>query len=103
MANNVDPDEAARYEPSHLDLHCLQMYIFLYWSVGMKDSIYFVDCLPVFTKEKIFATFYLLLCALSPFGKGSTPKKKKLFPMRANSFLFPFVVDPFPEGNEILH
>ena len=22
MANSVDPDEAARYEPSHLDLHC---------------------------------------------------------------------------------
>ena len=24
MANSVDPDEAARYEPSHQDLHCLQ-------------------------------------------------------------------------------
>ena len=24
MANCVDPDETARYEPSHLDLHCLQ-------------------------------------------------------------------------------
>ena len=34
MANSVDPDETARYEPSHLDLHCLQRY--LYWSAGMK-------------------------------------------------------------------
>ena len=30
----MDPDETARYEPSHLDLHCLQKY--LYWSTGMK-------------------------------------------------------------------
>ena len=28
MANSVDPDETARYEPSHLDLHCLHMYMF---------------------------------------------------------------------------
>ena len=34
MANSVDPDETARYELSHLDLHCFQSY--LYWSVGMK-------------------------------------------------------------------
>ena len=35
MANSVDPDETAHYEPSHLDLHCLQKY--LYWSIGMKE------------------------------------------------------------------
>ena len=35
MANSVDPDETARYEPSHQDLHCLQRY--LYWSSGMKE------------------------------------------------------------------
>ena len=34
MANNVDPDETTRYEPSHLDLHCLQNY--LYRSTGIK-------------------------------------------------------------------
>ena len=34
MANSVDPDEMASNEPSHLDLHCLQRY--LYWSAGMK-------------------------------------------------------------------
>ena len=27
LANSVDPDETARGEPSHLDLHCLHMYI----------------------------------------------------------------------------
>ena len=34
MVNNVDPDEAARNEPSHLALHCLQRYLF--WYAGMK-------------------------------------------------------------------
>ena len=35
ITNDVDPDEMAHYEPSHLDLHCLQRY--LYWSKGMKE------------------------------------------------------------------
>ena len=29
MANSVDPDETARDEPSHQDLHYLQKYLFL--------------------------------------------------------------------------
>ena len=28
MANSEDPDEMAHYEPSHLDLHCLQGYMY---------------------------------------------------------------------------
>ena len=28
IANSVDPDEMARYEPSHLDLHCLHRYLY---------------------------------------------------------------------------
>ena len=43
MPKSADPDGTARYEPSHLDLHCLQRY--LYWSEGMKgltgSKIYF--------------------------------------------------------------
>ena len=35
MANIVDPDEMAHYEPSHLDLHCLQRYMF--WSAVLKE------------------------------------------------------------------
>ena len=27
MANNVDPDETAHYEPSHQGLHCLHRYL----------------------------------------------------------------------------
>ena len=34
MANNVDPDEMARYEQSYLDLHCLHRN--LCWSAGLK-------------------------------------------------------------------
>ena len=37
MANNVASDETARDEPSHLELHCFQKY--LYWSAGMKELI----------------------------------------------------------------
>ena len=33
-ANSVDPHEMAYYELSHLDLHCLQRYLYL--SVGTK-------------------------------------------------------------------
>ena len=32
MANSVQPDETARHEPSHLDLHCLHRY----WSAMLK-------------------------------------------------------------------
>ena len=36
MANSVYPDETARQEPSHLDLHCLYRYLF--WSAELKGS-----------------------------------------------------------------
>ena len=28
VANNLDPDDVAHYEPPHLDLHCLQIQLF---------------------------------------------------------------------------
>ena len=45
MANSVDFDEMARNEPSHLDLHWLQRY--LYWSAGMKGKIKISICLTL--------------------------------------------------------
>ena len=30
VAHSVDPDETARHEPSHLDLHCLQRYLYVF-------------------------------------------------------------------------
>ena len=38
MANSVDPDEMAHYEPSHLDLYCVQKY--LSKSAGLKGLNY---------------------------------------------------------------
>ena len=35
MTNRVDPDETARYELSHLDLHCLHR--FLVWSTWLNS------------------------------------------------------------------
>ena len=37
MTNRVDPNETARYEPSHQDLHCLQRYVF--WSARSLKNI----------------------------------------------------------------
>ena len=38
MANSVDTDEMALYEPSHLDLHYLHRYLF--WSARLKGLIF---------------------------------------------------------------
>ena len=42
MANSVDPNETARYEPSHQDLHCLQRYLF--GSARLKGFILELFC-----------------------------------------------------------
>ena len=46
MANGVDPDEMARYEPSHQDLHCLLRYILSSSGlnyVNIPVQIYYLD------------------------------------------------------------
>ena len=37
MANSVAPDDAAAYDSSHLNIHCLHRYLF--WSVVLKGLI----------------------------------------------------------------
>ena len=37
MTNSVDPDETARYEPSHLDIQCLHRYMYLFLSAGVRE------------------------------------------------------------------
>ena len=32
----IDPDEAPPSEPSRLELHCLQRYLYVSWSAGLK-------------------------------------------------------------------
>ena len=42
MSNNIDPDEMAHNEPSHLDLWCLQKpIIIVYGSERVKVETYF--------------------------------------------------------------
>ena len=50
MANSVDPDETARYEPSHQDLHCLQGHQI--WSAGLKGLRWFLKQLNVSKLER---------------------------------------------------
>ena len=38
MPNSIDPDETAHYEPSHLELRCLQKPIIDYNSERVKPS-----------------------------------------------------------------
>ena len=52
MANNVDPDEMAHYEPSHLDLHCLQRY--LSWSAGPKRLWHDTFCSKSYLNTLLF-------------------------------------------------
>ena len=49
MANDVDPDEMAHYEPSHLDLPCLHKYLFL--SIGLKGLTPYHTCLKIRTSQ----------------------------------------------------
>ena len=57
MSNSIDPDETAHYEPSHLDLHCLQKPIIIAGGserVNVNvEWIHLVDFLP-FLQERQF-------------------------------------------------
>ena len=60
MANSIDPDETAHYEPSHLDLHCLHIYRF--WSAklkGLKTPTLF-SLLALYQKYHFF--FFVFVC-----------------------------------------
>ena len=65
MANSVDPDETARYEPSHQGLHCLHMSLF--WSVMLKVLSGLVILIDAsFKKMTYFVTSCLLSGELCP-------------------------------------
>ena len=62
MANSVDPDGTARDEPSHLDLHCLQNYLFLVcgtekvkffaqWEMQFNFRVFVFSAAQVFLKQ----------------------------------------------------
>ena len=59
MANNVEPDEMAHNESSHLDLHCLQRH--LYWSARVK-GVNARQAWAVFTLEQVwYSSIWILL------------------------------------------
>ena len=58
MSNSVDPDETAHYEPSHLDLRCLQTPIII--AYGNEKVKHFVYIKPY----KIFTRFVLVGCMI---------------------------------------
>ena len=55
MADSVDPDEMALYEPSHRDLYCLHMY--LIWSAGLQALNELLQIL--LQKKGVYFCFYL--------------------------------------------
>ena len=59
MANSVDPDEMAHYEPSHLDLQCLQWYMFC--SAGLKELIFYHFIGHIQQNDKLTFFFPLLI------------------------------------------
>ena len=67
MANSVDPDEMAHYEPSHLALHCLQKY--LSFSTGLKrlsnDGVFCMQIFRVIMIISLFLAFCLSAICLS--------------------------------------
>ena len=50
MANSVDPDETARYEPSHQDLHCLHKYLFRSAGLEGLNNIYILLIVKIFVQ-----------------------------------------------------
>ena len=63
MANCVEPDETAHYEPSHQDLHCLHRYMVLDCRAeGFKavskiiavDTLYCIKCLYMYLFTDLF-------------------------------------------------
>ena len=67
MTKSVDPDETARYEPSHLNLHCLQGYLF--WSTMLKGlwvklETQWLHLRNIFGKGNIDLCFYFFYCTM---------------------------------------
>ena len=82
MANSVDPDETARYEPSHLDLRCLRRD--LCWSIALKgfrkrDTAIFLQGREViYTQGSKFFPF--------TFQKRSKTILTKLLPVKVSVY-----------------
>ena len=85
MTNSLDSDGTAHYEPSHLDLHCLQKY--LSWSTGLKGlrGLYKlsveITVNGVFLKSDHFFHSQWILCQTGFDMLKDTYKVTKVFPL----------------------
>ena len=59
MVNSVDPDEMTRFKPPHMDLHCLDRYMF--WSAGLKERKWFIYKINCFF-------FFAVHCLMNTWG-----------------------------------
>ena len=70
MSNSMDPDETAHYEPSHLDLCCLQKPIIIaYGSERVEPHFYIV--------KLGFSVVYIIFLILLKKKHKKTKQKKK--------------------------
>ena len=51
MSKSVDPDETAHYEPSHLDLRCLQKLI--YFACGSEKKVKYQATKNIWSSQKL--------------------------------------------------
>ena len=67
MSNSVDPDETAQYEPSHLDLRCLQKPIIIaYGSKRVTATVSSETVVPyIFGHLYSFTPYFS--CKFEPF------------------------------------
>ena len=62
ISNSIDPDETAHYEPSHLDLHCLQKPMLL--PIAVKVLTVFAEDLSNSVIKRLWCTLvsFVLCC-----------------------------------------
>ena len=56
MTNSLDLDETAHYEPSHMDIHFLQKYLF--YSPELK-GLKFIQCVGQFAQYYLYPVRFL--------------------------------------------
>ena len=64
MSNSVDPDETAHYEPSHLDLRCLQKPIIIAYGnerINKANTSFQLMSKRVITKSSTHLCFHYIL------------------------------------------
>ena len=118
MSNSVDPDETDHYEPSHLDLCCLQKSIFSPMAEKeLRGLAMFGRLFSIFWKRDTILAFLFLSLTPSAFWKWVYTKRKpfapngsKCFPFRMDIFnskeipvgskVYPYRVELFSEGRQ---